>query len=71
MSGGILWQRGRCVLEDVSVFYEGSRSYRSTAFQFQRGQTKPGAGKMKAKLEQMKEMVGFNTKSYITFEMGC
>lgn len=58
-SGGILWQRSRCVLEDFSVFCKGLRPYRSTAFQFQRGQTKPGAGKIKAKLEQMKEMVGF------------
>lgn len=60
MSGSILWRRGRCVLEDISVLC--SRPYRSTAFQFQRGrdepgQTKPGAGKIKAKLEQMKEMV--------------
>ncbi|XP_078350318.1 cardiolipin synthase (CMP-forming)-like [Oculina patagonica] len=55
-SGGILWQRSRCVLEDFSVFCKGLRPYRSTAFQFQRGQTKPGAGKIKAKLEQMKEM---------------
>ncbi|KAJ7379898.1 cardiolipin synthase [Desmophyllum pertusum] len=59
ISGSILWRRGRCVLEDISVLC--SRPYRSTAFQFQRGrdepgQTKPGTGKIKAKLEQMKEM---------------
>ena len=48
ISGGILWRRG-------------SRPFRS-AFHFHRGrgepeQTKPGTGKIKAKLEKMKEMV--------------
>lgn len=49
ISGGILWRRG-------------SRPFRYSAFHFHGGrgepeQTKPGTGKIKAKLEKMKEMV--------------
>ena len=40
------------------MFCKGSRPYRITSFQFQQEQTKTGAGKIKAKLEKMKEMVG-------------
>lgn len=61
-SGRFLWQRGSCVFEDISTFCKGSRAYRSTAVYFKRGVEEPGkttpvSGKIKAKLEQMKEMV--------------
>lgn len=61
ISGGILWQRGSGPFRSA---------HRSTAFHFQRGraefnQTKPGTGKIKAKLEKMKEMV-----SRLTAELG-
>ncbi|XP_027048353.1 cardiolipin synthase (CMP-forming)-like [Pocillopora damicornis] len=62
-SGGFIWQHGRCVQEDVYTFWkmEGSRTYRSTSFHFQRGveepgKTKPVSGIIKTKLEKMKEM---------------
>ena len=53
ISGGILWQRGSRPFRST---------HRSTTFHFQHGreeieQTKPGTGKIKAKLEKMKEMV--------------
>ena len=62
--GSILWQKGRSVLEDLPVFCQGSRPFRTTALQRERGsrergELKPGSGKIKAKLEQMKEMVRF------------
>lgn len=51
ISGGILWRRG-----------SRPRPFRYSAFHFHGGrgepeQTKPGTGKIKAKLEKMKEMV--------------
>lgn len=53
ISGGILWQQGSRPLRFTQ---------RSTALHFHSGrdefdQTKPGTGKIKAKLEKMKEMV--------------
>ena len=63
ISRGILWQRSRRALgEDSSVFCQVSRNLSSSVFRLQRdpGETKAGARKMKAKIEQMKEMVMSN-----------
>ena len=67
-SGGILWQRGL----GSGPFRS---THRSTRFHFQRGreeldQTKPGTGKIKAKLEKMKEMVSRLTAELATFISG-
>lgn len=67
LSGSILWQRGRWFLQDFSVFCQtscqvrGLRPFGTSAFLLQQGpgETKPGSGKIKAKIEQMKEMVRF------------
>ena len=73
-SGGFIWQHGRFVLEDVYKFWkmEGSRTYRSTSFHFQRGveepgKTKPVSGIIKTKLEKMKEMVCYIPKLNIAW----
>ena len=73
-SGGFIWQHGRCVLEDVYKFWkmEGSRTYRSTSFHFQRGVEEPGkmkpvSGIIKTKLEKMKEMVCYIPKLNIAW----
>lgn len=63
ISSDKLWNRGRTALEDFSLFCKGSRSLSSSVFllQRERGETKPGSGKIKAKIEQMKEMVRVTT----------
>lgn len=65
-SGGILWQRGSGPFRST---------HRFTTFHFQRGreeldQSKPGTGKIKAKLEKMKEMVSRLTAEPATFTSG-
>ena len=61
VSGSILLQRGRCALEELSVFCHRTRTFGTSVFllQGEPGERKPGSGKIKAKLEQMKEMVRF------------
>ena len=62
ISRGILWQRSRTALaEDFSVFCQASRNLSRSVIRLQRepGETKSGARKIKAKIEQMKEMVRF------------
>lgn len=62
ISRGILWQRSRSALaEDFSVFCQVSRNLSSSVFRLQRepGEANSGTRKIKAKIEQMKEMVMF------------
>jgi len=58
VSGSILLQRGRCALEELFVFCHRTRTFSTSVFllQGEPGERKPGSGKIKAKLEQMKEM---------------
>ncbi|PFX17710.1 cardiolipin synthase (CMP-forming)-like [Stylophora pistillata] len=62
-SGSFVWQPGNCVPEHISTFWKlkGSRTYKFTSFHFQRdveepGKIKPVSGKIKARLEKIKEM---------------
>ena len=61
ISRGILWQSRSALAEDLSVFCQVSRNLSNSVFRLQRepGETKTGARKIKAKIEQMKEMVMF------------